>query len=145
MKKLKKVLLVDDDKVNNYINESLLKELDIAEVIQVETDGKKAIEHLILHCEEKGESSICPQLVILDHHMPLMDGMEMMQELKQRGFVDRQKVVYILLGVNSTFEHIEEFKKLGIQEYTTKPLSEQVVMDAYHKYFANDTARDHTS
>ena len=77
--------------------------------------------------------------------MPVMDGLEMMQALKERDFINNQRIVFILLGVHSTPSQIEEFKKLGVQEYTSKPLSQETVMDAYHKYFANDTARDHTS
>jgi CheY-like chemotaxis protein len=145
MKKIKKILLVDDDKVSNYINETLLKELAIAGQITVKTNGESALKYLIENCEGKGEKCICPELVILDHLMPIMDGLEMMKELKQRGFIDKQRIVFILLGVHSTQKQIEEFIKLGVQEYTSKPLSEQTVMDAYHKYFADDTARDHTS
>jgi response regulator RpfG family c-di-GMP phosphodiesterase len=74
-----------------------------------------------------------------------MDGLEMMQQLKSRNYINTQRIVFILLGTHSTPAQIEAFKKLGVQEYTSKPLSEQTVMDAYHKYFADDTARDHTS
>jgi CheY-like chemotaxis protein len=145
MKKLKKILLVDDDQVNNYINETLIKELDIAESIIVKNDGESAMEHLLLHCEAKLEESICPELIIFDHHMPIMDGMEMMQALKGKGFVDRNRIVFVLLGVNSSEEHIEQFTKLGVQEYTSKPLSKEKLIEAYFKYFVNDTAGGHTS
>jgi CheY-like chemotaxis protein len=143
MKKVKKILLVDDDRANNYINEQLLKNLHIAESIHVETNGEKALAHLLTNCETHAAHGICPELVILDHHMPVMDGLELMHILNERGFIDKHAIVFILLGINSTKEHIAEFQKLGIQEYTQKPLSEQKVMDAYHKYFAGDTARDH--
>jgi CheY-like chemotaxis protein len=145
MEKLKKILLVDDDTINNHINEALLKDLGIAEAITVKTNGESALDHLLFHCEVKLEASICPELVIFDHHMPVMDGMEMMQALNERGFLNEQRIVYMLLGVNSTAQNIEEFTKLGVQEYTTKPLSEQTVMDTYNKYFANDTNGDYTS
>jgi CheY-like chemotaxis protein len=131
--------------VNNYLNEILLRELDIAETITIKTNGQSALSYLIEHCESSHKNSICPELVILDHLMPIMDGLEMMHALKARDFIKNQRIVFILLGVHSTPPQIEEFIKLGVQEYTSKPLSEQTVMDAYHKYFADDTARDHTS
>jgi two-component system response regulator YesN len=145
MKKIKKILLIDDDKVNNYINEALLKDLNIAEVITVRINGEEAMEHLIENCQLGGDGGSCPELVILDHHMPIMDGLEMMKELKKRNFINNQRIVFILLGVYSMEEDIEEFRKLGVQEYTSKPLSEQTVMDVYRKYFADGMARDHIS
>lgn len=146
MKKLKKILLIDDDQISNELNKIIITDLQITHQLSIETDGERGLKHLIDSCECKTESSSsCPELVILDHLMPVMDGLEMMQDLKERDFIRAHRIVFILLAVHSTGEHIEEFKKLGVQEYTSKPLSKQRVMDAYRKYFANDTARDHTS
>jgi CheY-like chemotaxis protein len=39
------------------------------------------MQHLIANCESKHVSLICPELVILDHYMPIMDGLEMIQAL----------------------------------------------------------------
>ncbi len=134
MKKLKKILLVDDDLVNNYLNETILRDLSIASQICTEINGENALAHLAEGCEQ--DSGICPELVIFDHPMPVMDGMEMMKALHQKGFMDGQPIIFILLGVHSSKEHIAEFEKLGVHEYTEKPLSQEVIMDAYHKYFA---------
>src|SRR5687767_13817888 len=101
MKKLKKILLVDDDKINNYLNETLLEDLHIADTISIEMNGELALKHLQDNCDLKLSNYLCPQLVILDHYMPVMDGLELMEALKRINFIDRHKVVFILLGVNS--------------------------------------------
>ncbi len=142
MKKLEKILLVDDDKANNYINEQLLKELNISNHIQVATNGEKALQYVLENCEAMHKT--CPELIIFDHHMPIMDGMEFIKELHKIDFVNKHEVVFILLGIHSKPQDIEEFKRLGVQEFTSKPLSKEVVMDSYQKYFARDTARNHT-
>lgn len=67
-----KILLVDDDKVNNYLNENLLKELNTAEAVSIETNGKSASTYLLDACESKNK--VCPRLVIFDHFMPVMNG-----------------------------------------------------------------------
>lgn len=148
MKKLNTILLIDDDQINNYLNEVLLKELGIAQAVKVVLNGKQALEYLLDHCEATHKSehkrSFCPELIIFDHHMPVMDGMEFIQALNQIGFVNRQEVVFILLAIHTAQEDIEAFKGLGVQEFTNKPLSKEIVMDAYHKYFAGDTAKGHT-
>lgn len=141
MKKLRKILLVDDDRVNNFLNESLLEELNIAEEIMVLTNGKQALEHILDHCATAYK--ICPEIVIFDHFMPVMDGMEFIKALHTSDFINRSKVVFILLGIQSKPEDIAAFQRLGVQEFTTKPLSPEVVRDACRKYFSGDTAKNH--
>ncbi len=140
MKKLKKILLIDDDRVNNYLNETLLQDLDLAEEIVVLTDGKQGHTYLQEHCKTVGN---CPELVILDHHMPVMDGLELMQELNASGFVECTDIVFVLLGIHSTQEHVAAFEKLGVQEFTTKPLCREVILETYHKYWGEPTANYH--
>jgi CheY-like chemotaxis protein len=67
----------------------------------------------------------------------------MIDTLHQRGFIQQASSVFILLGISSSQQEIERFKSLGVQEYTTKPLSEQTMMEAYHKYGGGDTAKQH--
>ena len=142
MRKLKKVLLVDDDPVNNYVNEELLKELDIIENIHVETNGKDALAYLLTNCEDSCEDSrkVCPQLVIFDHIMPVMDGLEFIKALNAIDFINKKEVVFILLGVDSRLTDIEEYKKLGVHEFTQKPLSREVVLNTYYTYFSSHMA-----
>ena len=143
MKKLNKILLVDDDATTLYINENILTKLGISHEIKVLTNGKLALDHLLAHCASSAES--CPALVILDHHMPVMDGMELMQALHKKDVLENSSIVFLLLAINTTAQEQEVFKKLGVQEFTYKPLSKQTVLDAYAKYWAGDTAADHTA
>jgi CheY-like chemotaxis protein len=140
MKQLIQILLVDDDQTNNYLNRSLLEGLGIADQIVVLDNGRQALEYL-LAAEVSPES--LPQLVIIDHFMPVMDGLELMQALNRTGFIKRHEIVFLLLAIHTSPEDLAAFEKLGVQEYTPKPLSPQVVLSAYQKYFAHDTARDH--
>ncbi len=142
MKKLEKILLVDDDKANNYINEQLLKELDISKQIHVATSGYKALQYVLENCESVHKT--CPELIIFDHYMPIMNGMEFIKELHKIDFINKHEVIFILLGIHSKPEDIQEFKRLGVQEFTSKPLSKEVLLDAYQEYFSRDTAKNHT-
>ncbi len=139
MRKLNKILLIDDDKINNYLNEILLQDLNIAEEIKVVLNGQLALDYILDSC--KSTQKICPELIILDHYMPVMDGIEFMEALNKEDFINRANVVFILLAIHSTKEDIETFKKLGVQEFTSKPLSKETVLEVYHKYWAGDTAK----
>ena len=131
MKNLKKILLIDDDEITILISKAILEDLDITEKIDVVTDGKFGLEYLLEHCDASGLT--CPQLVILDDHMPEMDGLEMMKALNSVNFT--HNTVFLLIGVNTREEDVEEFKQLGVHEITQKPISEKVVMKAYNRYW----------
>lgn len=144
MKKLQTILLVDDDKVNNFLNKTLLEELGIAQQITVVTNGLLALHYLQDHCHSK-QLQGCPSLVIFDHQMPVMDGMELIQALHKINFIIEQKIIFILLGIHTLQPEIEAFQRLGVQEFTTKPLSKEIVLEVYHKYWSQDTKADQAS
>lgn len=58
--------------------------------------------------------------------------------------LNRTEVVFILLAIHSKQEDKEKFKELGVQEFTTKPLSRELVMDANNKYWSGGRAKEHT-
>ncbi|WP_299832383.1 response regulator [uncultured Roseobacter sp.] len=73
---LKKVLLVDDDKVTNLMHGRLIKRTGLIEQIDVATDGVAALEYL----EEKDAAGEpLPELILLDINMPRMDGFEFLE------------------------------------------------------------------
>lgn len=134
MRTLNKILLIDYDEVDNFINEELLRSLSISKWIEVLSDGRQGLVHLLKSCEFPDE--ICPNLVVFNHQIPNMDGLEMIRALEAIGFMKERKIVFLLLGNYSTEEEITFFKNLGVQVVTTKPLSKETVMYACKKYWS---------
>ena len=60
-----------------------------------------------------------PQVVLLDVHMPGMDGMRVLKEIKDK----YPKVKVIMVTAVETRDKIEEAMRLGADNYITKPLS----------------------
>lgn len=134
MRKIKKILLIDDDEVNNFINKAILERLNIAEEIITVLNGKDALEYLKQHCFS--DKSICPHFIILDHLMPVMDGIDFMEEINLLKFREKEKQTKILLlASHATPEDIEVYEELGIDDYTPKPLSEETVLELWKKYW----------
>ena len=81
--------------------------------IEVFQDGVQFFESK--HLDKVGE-----HFLILDGVMPIMDGIEILQKVKQ----DKSKNVYVLMlsGRKSPSE-IEKAFKLGADDYVTKPFS----------------------
>ena len=134
MKKLNRVLLVDDDDVNNFLSRQILEELDIYKHLVVLFNGKEALDYIIQECVIPDKLEI--DLIILDHHMPVMDGKEFMEEFNKRHFKGKEDIKILLLGAHSTLKDLEMFKELGVHDFTSKPLSKETVLELYDKYWA---------
>jgi CheY-like chemotaxis protein len=133
---MKRILLIDDDGINNFINERLFKKLDIAGHIEIRKDGKDALEYLRHICEVKEE---CPELIVIDINMPEMNGFEFLDEFKNLDIVNKRNTRVVMLSTSSSQRDIDRLKLLGI-DLVRKPLSEEKIRDiineshVYHGY-----------
>lgn len=110
-----RVLLVDDADDVRYLVRMTLEVDGRFHVVGDAADGREALELL------ERES---PDVVVLDMAMPVMDGLEVLAEMKSRGF--RSKVL-ALSGFNGGVK--ERATALGVHDYVRKgqaPLSELV-------------------
>ncbi|GAB3822025.1 hypothetical protein GCM10028895_25480 [Pontibacter rugosus] len=103
------------------------------------TDGQQAYNYL---SEAWKVDKTCPELIILDHHMPILDGLGLMEKLNWSGKLNNVEAVFLLLALNTSKDDIRLFKELGVQEFTDKPLCKATAMDAYTKYWAGDTVKN---
>ncbi|WP_242929122.1 response regulator [Pontibacter vulgaris] len=140
--KLKEVLIIDDDMTANYLNERIVTELQIADHVKILTNGKDGLDYILEKCADNKET--CPELIILDHFMPLMDGLELMETLHKSGKLENMRAVFLLLAIHTNIKDLKRFKMLGVQEFTNKPLSREKLLESYQKYWADDTVKDHT-
>jgi CheY-like chemotaxis protein len=134
------ILLIDDDPVANFIHKVLLLEKDIVASVETRNDGIQGLEYLLRHCSTPGKS--CPDLIIFDHNMPMMDGLEMIRRLRRADFFNAQPCVFMLLSIYVTSQEKEMYQRLGVIEFSDKPLTYQKVLLVYRKYFSADTGTD---
>jgi len=73
-------------------------------------------EGLIVATREK------PDLIILDHNMPVMDGITMLRKLREDPGLKRTPV--IMLTAESGPESLATVARLGVRDYVTKPFRE---------------------
>jgi response regulator of citrate/malate metabolism len=138
--KLREVLIIDDDQTANYMNERVISEMQIAGHVKIFLNGKDALKYILENCGKDHDT--CPELIILDHYMPEMDGLEFMQKLHEHGLIEKMRTVFLLLAVHTNIKDLKQFQNLGVQEFTSKPLSKKRLQEAYDKYWANDTAKN---
>jgi CheY-like chemotaxis protein len=125
MKRLNGILLIDDNETSNFLNERLLKRMDLTDHIQVVSNGKQALDYLEGLSRQAGKKvalGVKPELILLDINMPVLDGFEFL-ELYQH--LDARFREGICIAMLSTSNHPQDTGKAGEYNayYLTKPLT----------------------
>jgi CheY-like chemotaxis protein len=103
----KKILIVEDD---NFVAEVYsTKLLEMGHEVLIAQNGEEGI---ILAGSSK------PDLILLDIIMPVMGGIEMLEELKKKE--ELKKIPVILLTNVGEKESIQRVRDLGVQDYLIK-------------------------
>lgn len=105
-----KILLVEDD-IDILDNLQAFLEMENFEVATV-ANGKQAIELL----KKEGR----PRLILLDLMMPIMNGYEMLAEMKKSGIFQDNPIPVILL---SAATDIEETARHQVTKFVRKPIA----------------------
>ena len=105
---MKKLLVVDNEKEICDFLKTFFEERDFE--VSTANSGEEAL---------AVAENIKPHLVLLDIHMPGMDGMTTLRELKKK----YSGLKVIMVTAIETRDKIEEAIRLGADNYITKPLS----------------------
>ncbi|MCL2792664.1 MAG: response regulator [Spirochaetaceae bacterium] len=108
-----RVLLVDDMDMNLYVAEDMLSPYGLQ--VDKATSGAEAIEKV---------KSNEYDLVLMDHMMPVMDGIETTQEIRKLG-QEYEKLPIVALTANAVSGAKEMFLANGFNGFISKPISMQ--------------------
>ena len=128
MEMLKYILLVDDDEIANHLHSLLISDLNIAEHIEVATDGEEALEIIDARLQEE-HSDDFSMLALVDINMPGMDAFEFLNEYENMATDFSPKIHIVLLSSSSNPKDKEKAEKYNISGYMIKPLTEEKLMD----------------
>jgi CheY-like chemotaxis protein len=124
-KHFKSVLIIDDDDINNHISERLLNKLNVADKISIARNGEEGIKCLQEYCTK---TSICPDLILLDINMPVMDGFEFLKKFQLINFENKHKVIVAVLTTSSDPRDKIKMEAYGVEHYLNKPLTERAIL-----------------
>ena len=129
-RKLKSILLIDDDEPTNFFSSLLLEDADCAENIQIAESGQRALRLL------NSDVLPTPDLIFLDINMPAMDGWEFLEKYKQLPKEHQSKIVIIMLTTSLNPDDREKASKIKeISGFETKPLTPELIDSVLLKYF----------
>jgi len=133
-KKLKIIMLVDDDLNTNFYNEIIIKKMDITEQIKVFQNGEMALSYLTTKNEE-GEFPQ-PEIIFLDINMPVMNGWEFIENYDKLTKEQQAQILIAMLTSSINYEDKERALNSGVvKEFISKPLIEEEINNILKKYF----------
>ncbi|MCR5627952.1 MAG: response regulator [Lachnospiraceae bacterium] len=133
------ILIVDDAEVNRLILRNMLEDdYDLLEAV----DGEDALNNIEANKEQL-------DLILLDIHMPKMNGIEVLKELSRRWW--KEDIPVIIISAENEESSIVRAYKLGALDYIPRPFNITIVrhkvasiMRLYSKeqYFARVAAEE---
>lgn len=127
-----RIVLIDDDRINNMLNERLLKKLGIFETIHIFLDGESAL-HSIQNDFATGND--CPELIFMDINMPVMNGFEFLENFKKLDFKNKERVNVIGVTTSMRDSDMERLKQLNCRYILNKPLTKNAILELFEKLY----------
>lgn len=116
MKNKTRILIVDDDREFTNMLNNFLSKVEDFEVVGVAYNGKDAIDNIL---------AAQPDLVILDIIMPILDGIGVMQRIKESTFDNKPEI--LVLSSVSQVVMTKEAINLGASCFMLKPFELDVL------------------
>lgn len=118
----KKIIVAEDSSVIQNLTKKILTLQNYS--IDTVKNGKKVIDLL---------EQTSYDLVLMDIHMPVMDGMECAREIRKMDN-DNAKIPIIAITGNANNYSIDDFKAAGINGYLPKPLNYDTLVETVNSY-----------
>lgn len=125
------ILLAEDDEGHAYLIRQNLQEAGVVNRIDQVANGQEALDYI--HCRGRyaGRVPNGPLLLLLDINMPLVDGTEVLRQLKADPDTDQLPV--IVLTTTDDPREVKRCYEMGCSSYVTKPVDYDQFADAIRR------------
>lgn len=128
-----KVLVVDDDDILLKLHKIILAKNGIDKNPLLFIDGKQVYEYLISKNDEE-----CDYIMFLDINMPIMNGWNLLDKLKEKGFNKKLLVIIVTSSTDTADKEIAEnypeiiyYIEKPFSKFHTKILKEHELLKEY--------------
>ncbi len=123
----KKVLIIDDDEISNFISQKLLEQCKVAEEINSYDNAREALT-FIDTCISRGKA--VPDMILLDINMPLMNGWDFLKRFEAIPGISKETTkLYILSSSVYSKDFDTAAKHELVSGYIVKPLSKEKLLE----------------
>ena len=131
------VLLVDDEKINNFLNAEIIKKISKKIIVKCVMNGQEALEYITRSGKyAEKQSHPLPKIIFLDINMPKMNGWEFLNEYsKLPGEVKDDTVIAMLTASINPDDRKKACSYQEVRDYINKPVSISAFSEILNKYF----------
>lgn len=121
--KFDRVLLIDDNDIDNFINERMITTNQFSKLVVVKNSGESALQFLR---DNADKPEILPQIIFLDLNMPVMDGFSFLEAYENlpESILTTCKVIVLSSSISP-----EDINRAStnqyVVKYVNKPLNEK--------------------
>ncbi|MGH4117517.1 response regulator transcription factor [Clostridium sp.] len=120
-----KLLIADDEYlVLDSIKMIVSKNVKDVDVVATASTGREAIEYAI---------SLKPDIVFMDIHMPGIDGMEAIRQIKKVN----NDTFFVIITAYDYFDYAKEALNMGVFEYLLKPINKKKLIECLNNIKVN--------
>lgn len=118
--KTRPIFLVEDNSDDEALIIRSLRKSSLANDIVVARDGTEALDHLLATGSRAGKKAIAPAVVLLDVKLPKIDGLQVLQRIREEA---RTKLLPVVM-LTSSDEKLDLLRsyQLGANSYVRKPV-----------------------
>jgi CheY-like chemotaxis protein len=119
----RKVMLIDDNSLDNFINKKLLETNGFAETVSAYESPEDALSFL-----KTAPSSELPEVIFLDINMPGMDGFQFLDAFENLNAAIHQQCKIIMLSTSESFKDLNRANKNKfVSKFLNKPLTPEAI------------------
>src|SRR3712207_4836254 len=128
----KVILLVEDNPDDELLTLRALRKNDITGEVVVARDGVEALDYLFGKGEYAGrDTSVMPQLILLDLKLPKIDGLEVLRRLRSD---ERTRLLPVVILTSSREQQdMVDGYGLGANSYVRKPVNFEQFVSAVER------------
>lgn len=115
------ILLVEDNPNDELLALHAFKRHNLANKVHVVRDGREALEFIFCTGHYANRSFENPRVILLDKKLPLVDGMEVLRQI--RADPRTRRVPVVMLTSSAEERDIVESYELGVNSYIVKPVN----------------------
>ena len=127
----KQILIVEDDLMNQLVIKGMLAKTKVP--LKIVSNGKEAIDYLKNGMETKS----LPDLVFMDLHMPIMDGVEALGHIRNE--MNLGSLPVVALTADALAEQKANGLRMGFSEYITKPIVQEELFLVLNQFLNQPT------